>query len=280
MINENIFDSIDTKDKAYWLGYLMADGSNMTERSRITFFLSTKHEYIIDKFLEFMNINKTEKEYVSFTWTKDDKYKGHISNQVGITIRSKQLSQSLSTYGFKCPKLKNMKLFECGNEELELSFISGFYDGDGNAKSCYLNSGNINFLNSIKNKYNLNYKIIEKENNYGMCYILNLGVNFRRKIITTYPSKIPEKMILDKDDKGIITNLMMEGMSYEDAKKQSLYNILQYSKNQPKKFEVTKEELEDLIFVQKMPFTKIGKKFGVSDNAVRKRAKRLGIILK
>jgi hypothetical protein len=46
-------------------------------------------------------------------------------------------------------------------------------------------------------------------------------------------------------------------------------------KNQPKKFLVTKQELETLI--KKYPFTTIGKKFGVSDNAVRKRCKSMGI---
>jgi len=45
----------------------------------------------------------------------------------------------------------------------------------------------------------------------------------------------------------------------------------------PKKFQVTKDELHDLVWVQKLPFTKIGKKFGVSDNAVRKRCKKLGV---
>lgn len=47
---------------------------------------------------------------------------------------------------------------------------------------------------------------------------------------------------------------------------------------QPKKFEISKEELERLIKVEKVPFTKIGKMFGVSDNAVRKRARKYGII--
>jgi hypothetical protein len=72
---------------------------------------------------------------------------------------------------------------------------------------------------------------------------------------------------------------MLNGMSYEDAKLQSYNRMLDICRNQPKKFEVSKEELEDLIFTQRMPFTQIGKKFGVTDNSIRKRAKRLGIDL-
>jgi Zn finger protein HypA/HybF involved in hydrogenase expression len=44
-----------------------------------------------------------------------------------------------------------------------------------------------------------------------------------------------------------------------------------------RKFEVDKTELEDLV--QKMTFVAIGKKFGVSDNSIRKRCKKMGIPL-
>ena len=47
-----------------------------------------------------------------------------------------------------------------------------------------------------------------------------------------------------------------------------------------KKFEITKEDLEMLIWEEKLPYTKIGEMFGVSDNAIRKRAKKLGIELR
>ena len=45
----------------------------------------------------------------------------------------------------------------------------------------------------------------------------------------------------------------------------------------PRKFVVSKEELHDLVWEQQMPYTKIGEKFCVSDNAIRKRCRRLGI---
>ena len=47
----------------------------------------------------------------------------------------------------------------------------------------------------------------------------------------------------------------------------------------PKKFEIKKEDLEDLIFDKKIPMTKIGKMFNVSDNAIRKRCKVMCIKL-
>lgn len=44
-----------------------------------------------------------------------------------------------------------------------------------------------------------------------------------------------------------------------------------------KKFTVDREVLERMIYIEMMPFTKIGKHFNVSDNAIRKRCKSLGI---
>jgi Zn-dependent peptidase ImmA (M78 family) len=46
--------------------------------------------------------------------------------------------------------------------------------------------------------------------------------------------------------------------------------------NKPR-FEVSKEDLEKLL--KEKPCTEIGKMFGVSDNAIKKRAKKLGIVL-
>ncbi len=50
------------------------------------------------------------------------------------------------------------------------------------------------------------------------------------------------------------------------------------NKSNKRKFEITKEELNKLINEDKVPFTRIGKMFNVSDTAIRKRAKKLGII--
>lgn len=48
-----------------------------------------------------------------------------------------------------------------------------------------------------------------------------------------------------------------------------------FSSMQPQKFFVTKEELQELV--KKHPMTALAKKFGVTDNSVRKRCKRLGV---
>lgn len=49
------------------------------------------------------------------------------------------------------------------------------------------------------------------------------------------------------------------------------------SQNQPKKFVVDKVRLQELV--NKHPMTKVGKMFGVSDNAIRKRCSNMGVEL-
>ena len=49
------------------------------------------------------------------------------------------------------------------------------------------------------------------------------------------------------------------------------------SKLKKRKFDVDKETLNKLINLEKIPMTKIGKMFGVSDNAIRKRCQILDI---
>lgn len=52
-----------------------------------------------------------------------------------------------------------------------------------------------------------------------------------------------------------------------------------YRESMVKKFEVEREKLFEMVCVQRLPLTSIGKIFGVSDNAIRKRCKKLNIVL-
>jgi len=51
-------------------------------------------------------------------------------------------------------------------------------------------------------------------------------------------------------------------------------------KDRVKKFEISKEELEKFVLIDKMAFDSIGEIFGVSGNAIRRRCKKFGINFK
>ena len=133
--NENMFDSIDTEEKAYWLGFIFADGyiSNQetfdnTKRHAFELSLSIKdinHLYKFNKFMEHVGDNvkvgKTkvrDKEYIRCRWS----------------IRNKHLWETLNSYG--CTPNKSLTL-KFPNESIFIDkslirhFIRGYFDGDG-----------------------------------------------------------------------------------------------------------------------------------------------------
>jgi Zn finger protein HypA/HybF involved in hydrogenase expression len=78
-------------------------------------------------------------------------------------------------------------------------------------------------------------------------------------------------LIIKTTKKNICKTCAKEGYKSDNQK-------LSYLKK--RKFNITKEELQDLIWTQKLPYTTIGKLYGVSDNAVRKRCLALGVELR
>ena len=132
--NEHIFDIIDTEEKAYWLGFIFADGyiSSCKENKKpnYQFEISLKADDVshLKKFNTFMQ---------------------HIYNNVKIStvkcgnveckrcrwsVRNKHLWETLNSYG--CTPNKSLTL-QFPKEEffvdkkLIVDFIRGYWDGDG-----------------------------------------------------------------------------------------------------------------------------------------------------
>ncbi len=88
-----------------------------------------------------------------------------------------------------------------------------------------------------------------------------LGADLKRLMMSNYEDSLKRKRRTYINDKGLKT---------EDS------NYHKRDKVEKRVFEVSKEELKTLI--ENNSLVKIGKMFGVSDNAIRKRAKRMGIL--
>lgn len=144
-VNELFFENIDTKEKAYFLGLMMSDGS-VSDRS-IIISLQKKDKSILEKF-------KKTIEYTGPLVLQVSKNINHQSSSI-LRIYSKELVKSLST--LNCSKGKTYTLrFPDIKEEFYSHFIRGFFDGDGcitKTKSGYYFSitGNKNFLLDLNN---------------------------------------------------------------------------------------------------------------------------------
>ena len=65
-LNENVFDVIDTEEKAYWLGFMYADGNISSEGHRLEMNLGIKDVDHMEKFRKFLNLEteiKIAKQY-------------------------------------------------------------------------------------------------------------------------------------------------------------------------------------------------------------------------
>lgn len=125
-VDEHVFDVIDTEEKAYWLGFLMADGYNNTDRTAISLRLQTGDVEILEKFRNFLKTNAPIYTFSRITMVN------HLQKEYKeVSVHSVYLSNKLAEIG--CVKGKTYSL-EYPNyipETLTNHFIRGYFDGDG-----------------------------------------------------------------------------------------------------------------------------------------------------
>ena len=123
---QDIFEIIDTAEKAYWLGFLAADGCNYQREHNASIIINVHEKDIehLEKFKQFCHTDAEIKSYIG--------YEG-FSNQTPmckITLNSKKISNDLIDKGILPNKsliLQPPKI----SKEFYKPFILGYFDGDG-----------------------------------------------------------------------------------------------------------------------------------------------------
>lgn len=170
----DIFKIIDTPEKAYWLGFLYADGSvnKITNTLRIN--LSTTDEEHLIKFKNFLEAEKTEIK-------RNDKIENGKTYEISyFQISDEELINDLinkgcipnKTYSLSFPDQKILP------KELSFHFIRGFFDGDGSIyfdnkrnRICINFTGSTNMLNSIKHIIGKDNVKLENKNNFSVLHL-------------------------------------------------------------------------------------------------------------
>jgi intein/homing endonuclease len=123
-----VFDVIDTEEKAYWLGFIYADGYIETESNRFGIGISIKDYGHLVKFNSFMKyLGNNIKTKIS-----KQKYKGELKEKEICfwRVSDKHLKESLIKQG--CFEKKSLILeFPKIPAKLVKHFIRGYFDGDG-----------------------------------------------------------------------------------------------------------------------------------------------------
>lgn len=131
-VNKDYFEKIDNEWKAYWLGFMYADGWNCEDKNSIGLRLQETDKNHIQKFKD--SIQSDSKTY--FSKGGDTMIIGkncHAQNQYSISISNQKICKDLSKLG--CVQRKTYILkFPNENQvprNLLRHFIRGFLDGDG-----------------------------------------------------------------------------------------------------------------------------------------------------
>lgn len=138
-INHNYFKVINDEHKAYWLGFLYADGYNNEKLYQVEMTLKYEDKYILEEL-------KKDCESIYDIKYKEVNLNGKVFPCNRLTLYSKEISKDLKKLG--CMQKKSL-IIKFPTEEqvpdnLIHHFMRGYFDGNG----CI--SGNNFMLNSTK----------------------------------------------------------------------------------------------------------------------------------
>nr|DAU18228.1 MAG TPA: DNA-directed RNA polymerase subunit A'' [Bacteriophage sp.] len=146
-LNEHYFDIVDTEEKAYIIGLLMADG-NITH-NRLSLSLVESDRHILDRINSLLDSNKPL-YFINYS-QKNQNWK----DQYCLSIYSKYMCNILKSLGINENKSLILEYPKWLSDNLFKHFIRGFIDGDG----CILKTRNgieitstYNFCVSVKEK--------------------------------------------------------------------------------------------------------------------------------
>jgi len=227
-INENYFEKIDSHEKAYWLGFICADG-HISKRGYLT--IAIKDREILEKFTK--DTNSTYKIRHVF---QPDSRTGKSYEKYSCCFSNKSFVSHIINHGVTHDK-SDVLNFPNIDEQYYSSFIAGLFDGDG---SVYVKDNSVTkvlgcnlistkeILNHINNwllkKYNIPniscIKVTKNKSNVWKQYWYKHAVPFLNIIYSVDPEMYLQRKY----------NLYLQ---YKDAKptRNRIQRVHQYDEN-------------------------------------------------
>ena len=191
-VNDDYFETIDTEEKAYWLGFIYADGYVMSNSDKVGIALSSIDKSHLEKFKKAITFTGEIKDYVETG--------GYAigATYSRILITSSKLKKDLMRHGIVPNKTDIIKFPTMLSKDLLPHFIRGYFDGDG----CITHqskqvSGNLNYMikitgtldmiKNIESSIGVNFQIAQRfpERNKDN-YQIETGGNLKVKQILRY----------------------------------------------------------------------------------------------
>jgi intein/homing endonuclease len=159
--DQSYFEQIDTQEKAYFLGFIMADAYISSNNRALEIKVKATDLDILEKFNTSLNsIAKI-----------GDRRNGTRKYKI-ISICSKKLVEDLACYGVIRKKSNTIPFPRLQSNDLYRHFLRGFFDGDGHIghRQCALIVGSMlfkqGFILYLREKFNFEPWYKEKDNYY------------------------------------------------------------------------------------------------------------------
>lgn len=214
--NHSYFHDIDTEEKAYWLGWMMSDGSIVRHHSRkdrsLNISMCQKSEcgYIIENFAKAISADKSIVRSYHRIYNGKDRYITQIS------FASQEMAEDLMSHGVCCDKTEKQIMPKI-EEKLIKYFIRGYFEGNG---SVYISQGKIHVA-----FYGSNQIITDiRDFMYNNGIFNNVSITHRNRICSIhYGSQLQIKTLFDYLYGDFVEDNMVMYRKYNIFK--NFYNI-------------------------------------------------------
>lgn len=174
-LNDNYFEKIDSEEKAYWLGFIAADGSiskRDTAGSTLTFNLNVQDKLHLEKFLQAIESKAIIKE-------KEGSGFGEGTTIASVTINSTKMIEDLGKYNI-VPKKSLILIPPNINPIFNKDYIRGYFDGDGTIYKSGTNFiigfvGTKEILTWIKQELSVDNKLEKRKEDNKNNYYFRIG---------------------------------------------------------------------------------------------------------
>lgn len=184
-VNTSYFKTIDTPEKAYWLGFIAADGCVTSTGHKLQLAVSEIDKDHLESFKQSIG-----SEHPISVRNGDGSYT-NCADMYCLTIGSKEICNDLISHGIT-PRKSNTLEFPVLDVDLESHFIRGYFDGDGfisNSTYIYKNEQRKSPMVGFTETYSVLESIREKVPYNGFGQIGKNGISDTNKRFAINGSK-------------------------------------------------------------------------------------------
>ena len=178
-LDDNLFEHIDTPEKAYWLGVMYSDGyiSKRPYTNKFGLSVASKDEEWLKKFITFLGYGT-----ISQYQTTESSYRPGLPYS-RVLIGNNKIVSDLEKWGVVERKTKVISCMP--NISFKDDFVRGYIDGDGSLRKaypCFQISGNYAFLQDMADYLGVPYHIDPDKSIFTLRYNRNESIYLEKRL--------------------------------------------------------------------------------------------------